>query len=125
MIQEPPSLLLQNVLVWVVPYIAYFLGIIIRKQALPGRNSPPLGHQMLLGIPIGLVVVSPSLTVFRATVAADIAAYLLSIGIIIEHGMLVQEEATKRLRDLVGQKNTRRPAPAANGIPGAGGPSDH
>ncbi len=38
---------------------AYYVGIIIRKIALPGKDSPTLGKQLLLGLPVSLVVVTP------------------------------------------------------------------
>jgi hypothetical protein len=95
-----PSLGFQGFVIWVVPFMAYLVGIIIRKVALPGKESPPLAHQLLLGVPVSLVIVSPTLAILRATVGQDIGTYLFTLGIIMEHGMLVQEEATKHLKRL-------------------------
>jgi hypothetical protein len=50
---------------------ANFLGIVIRKVAIPGKDSPALHKQFLLG--------------------------LVTIGLIIEHGMLLNERVTKFL----------------------------
>jgi CDP-diglyceride synthetase len=97
---QEPSFLMQNIFIWVVPYFAYFFGIIIRKTVLPGSNSPILAHQLLLGIPIGLVIVSPFLMFLRSAMSSDVPVYLFNIGIIIEHGMLVQETATNHLKKL-------------------------
>lgn len=97
---QEPNFLMQNIFLWVVPYFAYFLGIFIRKTVLPGANSPVLTHQLLLGIPIGLVIVSPFLTFLRSAMSSDVPVYLFNIGIIIEHGMLVQETATNHLKKL-------------------------
>lgn len=97
---QEPSFLMQNILVWVVPYFAYFLGIFIRKTVLPGANSPILTHQLLLGIPIGLVIVSPFLMFLQSAMSSDVPVYLFNIGIIVEHGMLVQETATTHLKKL-------------------------
>ena len=103
-----PTFILQNLLIWLVPYGAYFLGIVIRKRALPGENSPALKQQLLLGIPVGLVVVSPFLTLLRHVMATDVAAYLFNLGLIVEHGMLVQETFTIHLQKLL-TKTTERP----------------
>ena len=83
-----------------VPFLAYFAGIIIRKLALPSAKSPPLWQQLLLGIPLALVIVSPLLAVLRKTVTADIPTFLVTVGVIIEHGMLVNETAVKHLKQL-------------------------
>jgi hypothetical protein len=100
MTAQEPNFVVQNILLWVVPYLAYFLGIFIRKIVLPGANSPILSHQFLLGIPVGLVIVSPFLTFLRSAMSSDVPIYLFNIGIIIEHGMLVQETATNHLKKL-------------------------
>lgn len=98
-----PNLLWQNVAVWILPFVAYFVGICIRKIALPGQNSPPLPHQLLLGVPVALVLISPLLTLMRSSMSADVTVYLFNLGIIIEHGMLVQETATNQVRKLKGR----------------------
>jgi hypothetical protein len=90
-----------NFLMIGVPFLSYFLGILVRKRALPGPNSPPLSNQLWLGIPMSLVVISPLLLVFRESIH-DLPAYLLTVGIAIEHGMIVTETATKQLARLVG-----------------------
>ncbi|MBU0702130.1 hypothetical protein KKE26_12710 [bacterium] len=100
-----PSFLMQNIFVWFVPYFAYFLGIFIRKTVLPGANSPILTHQLLLGIPIGLVIVSPFLMFLRSAMSSDVPVYLFNIGIIIEHGMVVQETATIHLKKLTQRRS--------------------
>lgn len=89
-----------NVLAAILPFGCYYLGIIIRNIALPGENSPPLHHQCLIGIPVSLAVVSPMLLVLSKTYS-DIPALLMTLGIIIEHGMLVNETATRRIKELV------------------------
>jgi hypothetical protein len=97
---QEPNLLWQNIAVWVVPFLGYFVGICIRKIALPGQNSPPLRHQLLLGVPVALVIVSPILTIMRSGMSVDITIYLFNLGIVVEHGMLVQETATTHLTKL-------------------------
>lgn len=83
-----------------VPFAAFFVGIVVRKLALPGPNSPRLGSQLLLGVPVSLAIVSPVLTVFAENLH-DIPIYLAAVGVIMEHGMLVTETAMKQLQRLV------------------------
>jgi hypothetical protein len=92
-----PSFIPQILLVWAIPFVAYFTGIFIRKVALPGKDSPPLKRQVLLGIPVALIGVSPMITILHEALSNNINAYLVTLGIIIEHGMLVQETITKHL----------------------------
>lgn len=100
MVQEP-NLVLDSLLIWGLPFVAYFLGIIIRKKAMPGKDSPPLSHQLLLGVPLCLVIVSPSLAAVMNAVKSDVSAYLFTLGVLMEHGMLVQETATRQLQGLL------------------------
>ncbi len=94
-----------------VPFAAYFIGIIVRKMALPGPNSPTLRSQILLGVPVSLVIVSPVLTVFGEAVH-NLSAYLLTVGIIMEHGMLVTETAVKHLQQVIQSAGAVTPTPA-------------
>ena len=106
------STLLINLLQIGVPFAAYFAGIVIRKLAMPGDNSPSLGCQCLLGIPVSLVIVSPVLTVFSNSIH-NVSAFLLSVGIIMEHGMLVSETAAKHLQSLLGGQDPGIPPAVA------------
>ena len=92
-----------------LPFVAYFLGIFIRHQVIPGKNSPPLRHQLLLGIPMSLILVSPMLAGIDW---AKPAAFLTVIGYIILHGMSLQEAANRKLRELFGRDPA---APLASG----------
>ncbi len=94
-----PNYAIGNVLGFALPFSCYFIGIIIRKVVLPGKNSLPLAHQLLLGVPVSLVVVSPLLPVVAAAYS-NVPAFLLTLGIVIEHGMLVNETATSHLKKL-------------------------
>ncbi len=118
MVQEP-SFTLQNAAIWVVPYVAYFIGICIRKVALASPGSPRLLDQLLLGLPTSLVIVSPFVVVLRAAMGADVPAYLFNLGLIIEHGMIVQETATQQLQRLVGGQKP----PGVGLVPAAGSPA--
>ena len=97
-----PNYSLPNVLLLVVAFAAYFLGIVIRKAAVPGRMRISLSCQLLLGIPVSLLVVSPLLPVLSAADSWS-PAWLLTIGVIMEHGMLVNETATYHLNKLKGE----------------------
>ncbi|MEW6363153.1 MAG: hypothetical protein AB1714_00790 [Acidobacteriota bacterium] len=107
-----PSFLLLNVLVLAVPFLAYFAGIIVRKKAMPGPNSPPLRKQLLLGIPLSLLIVSPVLAAVRDAIVRDLGTYLFTLGVLMEQGMIVQETATERLARL------KAPKPAVNSAAG-------
>ena len=97
----------QNLIVVAGPFLAYFFGIIVRKVVMPGSKSLPFAHQMLLGVPVSLVVVSPLLPVLDAT-KSHLPGFLVTLGIIMEHGMAVNETATYHLKQI-----------------GKGGPSAH
>jgi len=84
-------------------FTAYFIGIVIRKYTIPGKNSLPLSKQFLLGIPASLLVVSPLLSVLNVALSEvnpNPQSVLVTLGIIIEHGMLVNETITKKLDEL-------------------------
>ena len=87
-------------LVWVVPYLGYYLGIIIRIIALARPDSPALLKQLLMGIPVCLVVVSPMIVTLHQSLN-NFAIYLFTIGVIIEHGMVMHETLTRHLDKLV------------------------
>jgi MFS family permease len=96
-----------------LPFAAFFLGIIVRKFGLPGPNSPPLRCQILLGLPVSLLIVSPVLSVFGGAIHNP-PAYLLTLGMMIEQGMLVTETATKHLTDLM--EHSGKASPAVSGL---------
>ena len=100
-----PSTILQNFLVWVVPYLAYFLGIYIRKRVFPGDNSPALYEQLLLGIPVCLVVVSPMIFALQKSFDSHPPTYLFTVGIIMEHGMILHETASKHVKQRLDKLN--------------------
>ena len=101
-----------NLLSFGIPFLGYLLGIAIRKRLFPGPDSPSFAYQCLLGIPVSLVVVSPMLPIFQSAVASsnNIPTYLITLGIVIEHGMIVQETATKHLQNLLNKDSSSKPA---------------
>jgi hypothetical protein len=54
----------------------------------------------LLGVPISLVIVAPLIPVLSAT-KSDLSGFLVTLGIIMEHGMVLMETVTDRLKRLV------------------------
>lgn len=105
-----PNYFWVNVLLGVIPFIAYFCGIFIRKIAMPPKRRISLTKQCLLGVPVSLVIVSPFLPILSAT-ESNLPGYLLTIGIIMEHGMLVNETATYHITNHlknIGQNNDAR-----------------
>ena len=93
-----PNYLLTNILLLVFPFGAYYVGIMIRYRL--GRNSTSsLGEQLLLGIPVSLVVVSTLLVTVIPNVST-VPSYLLTLGIVMEQGMLVNETAVSQLKSL-------------------------
>jgi len=94
-----PNYTLNNILVGSVPFLFYYLGIFIRKVVFPGKESPPLSHQFLLGIPVSLAIVCPLLPVLKSAYG-NFSALGVTLAIIIEHGMIVTETATSRMKKL-------------------------
>jgi hypothetical protein len=81
-----------------VPYAAYFLGILVRHRVSIAPDRPKLGDQLLLGIPMALVIVSPMLAGIDYT---NRAAFLTVTGYIILHGMTLNEAATKKMQEVL------------------------
>lgn len=91
-----PNYLLTNILL-VLPFGAYYVGILIRYK-LWGNPTSSLGNQFLLGIPASLVVVSPLLVTVIPNLS-NVPAYILTLGIVMEHGMVVNETVMSRLKN--------------------------
>jgi hypothetical protein len=93
-------LTLARVVVGVLAFVGYFAGVVIRKVALPGNGSPSMRDQLLLGIPISLVVVSPLLLTLNAAIdRSNPSSFLVTLGIIMEHGMLLNETLSRHLKE--------------------------
>jgi hypothetical protein len=88
-----------NILLAVLPFLGYFLGVIIRRVTVPGRYSLSLGLQLFLGVPVALIVIAAFLPVLHLT-KANLAGFLVIVAALVEHGMLVNEPATYYLRRL-------------------------
>ena len=88
----------QILLLGVLPFFAYFLGVYIRKVAFPSPNSPLLKHQFLIAIPLSLAVVAPLLATIGTAIsdAESLSGYLVTIGVIMEHGLFMNEAVSER-----------------------------
>lgn len=96
---------------WILGLMAYHLGIVIRKVALPGKDAPPLLTQLLLGIPVSIVVVGSFSTAMQYAMRDApfrFTALMVTIAMIIEHGMVLHETASRHLAALA---SGREPAP--------------
>ncbi len=91
--------ILDVVAIWGTSFIAYFVGIVIRKVALPGQGSPPLSCQVLLGIPISLVNVPAFVAPLVLSNSLGLVPFLVTLGTLMENGMIVVETATKMLEN--------------------------
>jgi hypothetical protein len=89
----------QNAVVAIAPFLGYFLGVILRRVAFPGKHSLPLGRQIVLGIPVALVVIAVFSPALHIT-SANLTGFLMTIGLLVEHGMLLNEPVTYRLSRL-------------------------
>ena len=93
---------IEQILQCVLAFAAFFLGIVIRKYTFPGENSPPLGKQLLLGVPMSLIIVCPLLLSFLEFAPTTqhagterIIHIMMTYGVIMEHGMFLMERATR------------------------------
>lgn len=89
--------------IWVIPFLCYFLGVYIRKATF-NENSPELSKQLLMAIPVCLVVVAPIVATLDkgGALSGSLSNYLFTLGVIIEHGMLMQKKLTEHLQGLAG-----------------------
>ena len=89
------------ILEFIIPYMAYFLGTVIRRYGIPGDNSP-LRCLLLLAIPLNLTIVTPILLASSSIIHLGFGySYLVIIGIIVEQGMVVHEVATRRIHQAI------------------------
>jgi hypothetical protein len=95
-----PSYFLDAVVLWLPPFVVFFLGIVIRKEVCPGPNSPPLLKQLLMGIPVSLVIVSSLIAGVQLGIDGHIPSYIFTLGVLMEHGMLVSETLVQHLEKL-------------------------
>jgi len=93
-----PNYTVANIMLLVLPFGAYYVGILIRRYALPGESTSTLICQFLLGIPMSIAVVTAILATVKPN-TANALGYLSTLGIIMEHGMVLNEAVISRLKD--------------------------
>ena len=93
----PPDYSLNNFLIVAIAFFFYYLGIYIRDKTLPAAKRLPLRKQMLLGIPVCLATLSSMMPIIQRTMT-DFSV-LVTIGLIIEQGMVVNETGTRLIQD--------------------------
>ena len=90
-----------------LPFIAYFLGILVRYHArfLRASEPPPLREQLIAGCVFSFVAVAPLLPSLRLAVSADggvdVIAYFLVIVVIMQEGLVLHERAVTAVKKLV------------------------
>jgi len=99
--------------VYIVPFTAYMVGICVRNRFLPEAASPSLKSLMILGLPIYLVAVCPMLMAAEHNLVNLGYGYLLTIGIVMEHGMIVHETAIARINQLLKDQASLKVATAS------------
>jgi hypothetical protein len=91
-------------LVCTFSFCSYYAGILIRFYGLPGPNPLPLRRQLLLGIPISVGVITPLLTILGTALSdsnPNPVSVLGVLGIIMEHGLVLNETFAQRLQKLL------------------------
>ncbi|ABC30301.1 hypothetical protein HCH_03559 [Hahella chejuensis KCTC 2396] len=88
----------QMVLLGVIPFAAYFLGVYIRITVFPSPQSLVMKHQFLVAIPLSVMVIAPLIVTLGQAItdAENLSAYLITIGVIIEHGLFMNEAVCER-----------------------------
>jgi uncharacterized membrane protein len=86
-------------LLGILPFCAYFLGVIIRTTTFPAQKSLKLWQQLLIAIPLSILIVAPLIKILGNAISDDWPGYLLTIGIIIEHGMFMNEALATKIEE--------------------------
>jgi hypothetical protein len=94
-----PNYDISNIIAVLLPFCAYFFGIFLRAKVIPKPSHLSMLKQFLLGIPVSLVVVTPMLTVFQNTMHDY--SFLVTLGPVIEQGMLVNQTLTQHLHAII------------------------
>src|SRR3712207_5255287 len=101
--------LLVLIKVYVAPYLAFSLGIYIRNQCLPETHPPTLKKLLLLGVPVYFVAVAPILLAAQEILTELSYGYMLTLGLVMEQGMVVHETAASRMAQAI-KHSTAQPS---------------
>lgn len=95
---------IESLTVIAVCFATYFLGIVLRYFALPGKNPMPLRQQCAIGFVLAFAIVGPFLVVMRAAffgAETNAATAFATIGVILEHGFVMNNTLTREIRRMV------------------------
>lgn len=111
-ISEPSRI--QFLLAYVLPFVAYYIGILVRYYAkfLHDSTPPPLREQLVAGIVFSVVAVAPLLPSIRLAVTPEsihLIPYMLIVVVIMQEGLVLHERAVAGVRKLV-RRDERPPA---------------
>lgn len=101
------SFVLQNLVIWGGAVSSYYFGITIRKYGFSNLDTPPILKQFLVAIPICILVVAPFVAALQGATSANLAAFLVTSAVIMEHGMFLNEK-------VAGLIQSGRPSSAAD-----------
>ncbi len=90
---DAPNYMLSNILVLVLGFGCYFLGILVRCKGFPGPKTPRLSQQLWMSILVAPLTLGAMVPVIQASMTS-LGSALLMIGLIIEQGAVVNETAT-------------------------------
>lgn len=104
-IDDEMSLFSQVVIFFIIPIMCYFIGILFRHRFFRDDSDPSLGTQLAMGVFGTFFIVLPISGVSSValtssatpTTLAEITAYVVSMGVIMERGLLVHESISKRI----------------------------
>ncbi len=97
-----------------VSFGAYFLGIFLRFIALPGKDPMPLGRQYAIGFVLSFAIVTPFLVIMRIAFfgsETNAATALATIGIILEHGFVMNDTWTRKIDEMINRDTQSPPTP--------------
>lgn len=95
---EGQPFIIQLLLLGAIPFLSYYLGVYIRKTVFSSESSPPLKHQFLIAIPLSIAVIAPLLLTIGSAITdtQSLSGYLITIGVIMKHGMFMNEAVAER-----------------------------
>ena len=100
------EVLVNHLITYVFPFVAYYTGILVRYHAkfLHDSIPPPLKEQLVAGIVFSVVAVAPLIPSIRLAALAepiDLVAYMLVVVVIMQEGLVLHERAVAGVKKLV------------------------
>ncbi len=100
-ISEVGALIL-NIRALGLPFVFYFIGILIRKFGFPETSKIPLLRLLLIGFATSFVVI-PTIVPILSKSISNPYSFLLMHGIIMEQGMVVPNIFPKHIKLMAGK----------------------